>query len=205
MTAIYHITHVDNLAGIMQHGALVSDSRRRQLNLTPRSIAHAHIKDRRSVTAVTAGARGVVADYVPFYFCTRSPMLFAIHKGGAGTDGQARVLHLVAEAEAVKAAGVACCFADAHATTQPTQFHDNLARIASLRWDYINAQSWYDSAEHPDRKRRKQAEFLAHDRVPWNLIRRIGVCDAAVQAQVQALLAGAAHAPPVEVHRDWYY
>jgi hypothetical protein len=37
---------------------------------------------------------------------------------------------------------------------------------------------WKDTEDDPDRERRRQAEFLVHDRAPWEVIEEIGVMDA---------------------------
>jgi len=39
MTAIYHITHVDNLPAILAAGALWSDSRLRAISAEPKNMA----------------------------------------------------------------------------------------------------------------------------------------------------------------------
>ena len=49
------------------------------------------------------------------------------------------------------------------------------------------------------------AEFLMYESFPWELVRSIGVHSDAVAAQVNGILAGAAHVPTVSVRRDWYY
>ena len=77
--------------------------------------------------------------------------------------------------------------------------------FADLAWDVIRSRQWADTADDNDRKRRKQAEFLVHNAVPWNAVSRIGVIDATIADTVHALLAGAPHQPAVDVHRDWYY
>jgi len=43
---------------------------------------------------------GCVADYVPFYFAPRSPMLYKLHKGGVPnyTGGQDPLVYLVSSA-----------------------------------------------------------------------------------------------------------
>jgi hypothetical protein len=94
VTAIYHITHIDNLPRILAEDGLVCDAEAEQRKLCAQSIAHATLKDRRARTSVEknsgtpVAAGGVLADYVPFYFTNRSPMLFAIHKGAVvGYDG----------------------------------------------------------------------------------------------------------------------
>jgi hypothetical protein len=53
-----------------------------------------------------------VADYVPFYFAPRSPMLYKLHKGGVPnyTNGQDPLVYLVSSAEAVAAGGASFVF-----------------------------------------------------------------------------------------------
>jgi hypothetical protein len=57
----------------------------------------------------------------------------------------------------------------------------------------------------PDIMRRKQAEFLVHQRFPWSLFHGIGVLDAAMATQVSAALADAPHKPRVTIEPNWYY
>lgn len=53
-------------------------------------------------------------------------------------------------------------------------------------------------------KEAKQAESLVSESFPWTLVERIGVIDATRQAAVAAIVSGAAHAPPIQLRRDWY-
>ena len=207
-TPILHITHVDNLSAIIASGGLWSNNHRPASVKAPTSIAHAKIQDRRARAAVPCGARGTLHDYVPFYFGDRSPMLFANHKGQVpiNTDGQRSIVYLVVEAEAVVAAGDGWAFTDGHAVMQPlTQYFDQLEDLQRLDWNAIRARNWADTPEDPDRKRRKQAEFLVHRFVPWSLVREVAVIDAAVQAKVGAALAAGAHQPAVAIRPRWYY
>lgn len=207
MTAIYHITHVDNLPAIIAAGALWSDSKLATVSSKPKNIAHGNIKQRRAKTAVTIPPHGVVADYVPFYFCPRSPMLYAL-KGGkiehaAGTQDE--IVHLVLDAGALMGAGLACIHTDGNAASQPRNFFSGLSGLATLRWDVIRSWSWKDTADDNDRKRSKAAEFLVHDAVPWGQVQGIGVMTEATQHRVIAALASTAHQPPVTLQPDWYY
>jgi hypothetical protein len=54
-------------------------------------------------------------------------------------------------------------------------------------------------------KERKQAEFLLHERFPFELVARIGVRSARTQAQAVAALAAACHRPTIEVRQEWYF
>ena len=69
----------------------------------------------------------------------------------------------------------------------------------------MRTRYWADTQEDGDRKRRREAEFLVHDVLPWRLIQEIGVCTPAVRKQVQASLEDSNHQPRVLLHRDWYY
>ncbi|MCC6561014.1 MAG: DUF4433 domain-containing protein [Xanthomonadales bacterium] len=207
MTAIYHITHIDNLSALVGRGALLSDTRIREQGLTPQNIAYGNIKARRAATAVTLPPRGVISDYVPFYFCPRSPMLYAVHRDQVPgyEGGQTNVVHLVADAERLVAAGLNCLHTEGHAAVQPIAFHRGCEGFPLLDWPLIRSASWANTVEDGDRKRRKQAEFLVHGSVPWTAISQIGVIDATIASQVSTLLASAAHCPDVVVQPQWYY
>src|SRR5438445_13659537 len=83
---IHHITHIEHLPRILKEGGLVCDAEAARRNLCSKSIAYSGIKQRRAMTPVqnlrgeTIAAGGMLSDYVPFYFCNRSPMLGAIYK-----------------------------------------------------------------------------------------------------------------------------
>lgn len=153
------------------------------------------------------GPGGTLDDYVPFYLGERSPMLCANHKGQvtSNPDGQAVIVYLVAHAEEVHAAGHRWVFTDGHAVKRITQFYDDLQDLATLDWATIRARVWFDTATDPDRKRRKQAEFLVWRFFPWALVRQVVVLNAAMRVRVKSLLAEAGVSIPVDIKRDWYY
>lgn len=215
MTPIYHITHISNLPAILAGGGLVCDAEVERRGLCRQSIAYDTIKERRrkrqvsTLAGIQVGAGGVVADYVPFYFTNRSPMLGAIHHGNVPgyQEGQRDVVYLVSGAEAVAASGCQWCFTDGHAVEGMTQFFGNLKDLEKVNWDAV--QTWRWGGRHqlvnPDVLRRKQAEFLVHNSFPWVLIHSIGVLDAAMVAQVRGLLATSAHKPKLSIEPNWYY
>jgi hypothetical protein len=101
-TSIYHITHIDNLVSILNSGGLISCSELRQQQTNYTDVAHQTIQDKRAAKPVMCIVRGVLHDYVPFYFAPRSPMLCSIHYN-RGKNYQKEVLHLVSQAEVIKA------------------------------------------------------------------------------------------------------
>lgn len=111
---IYHITHVDNLSGIVREGGLWCDSQRVARKLGSTNIGHAHIKGRRLTRQVDTTAGGMLGDYVPFNFCPRSVMLFAVHKGHKDyTGGQENVVHLISSVRRAVALQRQWAFTDA--------------------------------------------------------------------------------------------
>ena len=182
---IYHITNINNLPRIVQTGGLWCDAERVRQGFECVGIAHEGLKQRRARTpvrdragrAITAG--GVLADYVPFYFANRSPMLYSIHRGNVVgyAGGQAEVIHLVSSVERAVMRDRAWCFTDGHAVEAMTEFLTVTEHLNTIDWDSVRARTWHDTPDFPDRKRRKQAEFLVHGSVPWDWFDRIGVKD----------------------------
>lgn len=206
-TLIYHITHKDNLAGIVEEGHLLAQSRMGNSTVTYCNIAHQTIQDRRSQTPVYCGPGGHLHDYVPFYFAPRSPMLYAIKMGNVEgcTARQTDIVHLVSNTESVDEPGLEFVFTDGHAIMTLSDFYDDLDDLDEIDWEIMEAKYWRDTLEDPDRKRRRQAEFLVFGRFHWNLIQEIGVINRRVQSEIDRILAGTGHRPPVSVRPNWYY
>ncbi|MHB8843992.1 MAG: type II toxin-antitoxin system toxin DNA ADP-ribosyl transferase DarT [Nitrospirota bacterium] len=207
MTAIYHITHIDNLQRIFESGGLHCDATMCSNGVECVGIAHNHIKERRARTIVPILPGGTLADYVPFYFAPRSPMLYSIHTGYvAGYEGgQESVLHLVSSAEAVNEQRLKFVFTNGHAVIAFSNFFNDLDDLDKIDWAIMKATYWNDTDADNDRKRRRQAEFLVHEFFPWELIEKIGVINENMARKVKSALAGCAHKPVVTVQQKWYY
>lgn len=207
-TPIYHITHINNLSTILKEGKLWSDAKRTNLGYTPESIAHEHIKKRRFTIPIKIGAKGVLADYVPFYFCNRSPMLCAIYKGGVtgNINTQFNIIYLVSAVEKVESEpGCHWCFSDGHAVDKLTEFYNDTKKLANIDWGLIADWYWNDTLDDNDRVRRKQAEFLVHESFPIKCVEKIGVFSQELKIRVEAILNEYSCNIPVEVKRNWYY
>lgn len=207
---IYHITHVDNLAGVVADGALWSDAVMVARGGPTTMIGMSDIKRRRlQELRVTCYPDNFVGEYVPFFWCPRSVMLYLIHMGNhpelVYRGGQKPILHLEADLyESVAWADSIphrWAFALTNAGARYTQFRNDLDDLDELDWDAIANTDFRNSAV----KEKKMAEFLMHESFPWELVSSIGVHSDAVAAQVNGILAGAVHVPTVAVRRDWYY
>ncbi|MYJ14840.1 MAG: DUF4433 domain-containing protein [Acidimicrobiia bacterium] len=167
---LYHLTHVDNLPSIANDG-LRSDGDVEDNDLLEVDIGNQDVKARRRRMAVPVGPGGVVADYVPFYFAPRSPMLFAIHRGGVATfsGGQRGLVYLVARVGAIVDRGLGFALTDRNAASALARFSDRIDDLEEfVDWPLMAAKMWNDTLEDPDRMSRRMAEFLVHERVPWD-------------------------------------
>jgi hypothetical protein len=199
---VFHISHINNLASIIQSGGLISDAIRIKQKIGNQNIGYSHIKQRRLQHLVTVSQRGVIGNYVPFNFCPRSVMLFVVYRGHTDYNGgQQSILHLMTDVERVRAHNPDCFFTDIHADLGYAEQIADFSRIKDLNWDYINRSNWRD----PVIKETKQAEFLAFNSVPWAAIKEIGVINQQVAAQVSAIILNHPHQPLVSIKPQWYY
>ncbi|HPA47534.1 MAG TPA: DUF4433 domain-containing protein [bacterium] len=207
MTEIYHITHIRNLQSICSAGGIFSDLQMKVREVNLNSIAHEHIRQRRASRSVPIAPYGTLGDYVPFYFAPRSPMLYAVRgrqvEGFSGTQND--ILYFVSSVEQVIAHKLPFVFADGHAAMGISRFFNDPNDLNQIDWDIMEVQYWRDTDQDPDRKRRRQAEFLVKDFIPWDLFDMIGVFDESIGNQVLEFIHSARHQPEVSVHRDWYY
>lgn len=202
---IYHITHIANLMNIVNEGRLYCDRRAPQYLL--QNIAYLNLRQQRRQRAVPVEPHGTLADYVPFYFAPRSPMLYAIHTGWVRQGlSQAEIIYLVTSVETVARAGKPFVFTDRHPLSASPRFSNDLSHLNHyVDWNVMHSKYWHDCPGYPDRKSRRQAEFLVYQQLEWRLIERIGVFDSARRDAVLQVLQRANHQPPVVVQREWYY
>jgi len=209
---IYHITHINNLAGIIKARKLLSKNQMLKLDKITGykniDVSYDHIQNRRAHTMVPVGRGGTLHDYVPFYFCPRSPMLYALKYPKPGQmkymHGQREILHLVAVAEDVtQHKDLYYVFTDRHAVKAYASFYDDLKYLNALKWNAIHAHYWSEG----ETRELKQAEFLVTPHFPWELIKFIGVIDKKIYKEVEKILNRFPNAnrPLIQVRREWYY
>ncbi|EJW10756.1 hypothetical protein A33M_4092 [Rhodovulum sp. PH10] len=206
---IYHIVHVDRLASIIADGCLWSDAVMVGRQGAGTTIGMSTIKARRLRLPVWCHPGTCVGDFVPFYFCPRSIMLFVIHCANAEEltyrGGQGLIVHLEFDLRRVVAwaeeTGRRWAFSLSNAGATYTQFGSDLDQLDEVNWPAVHNRDFRSA----DVKEGKQAEFLVHESVPWSLIERIGVQSQGVAQQVFNTIRGIDHNPRVEIRGDWYY
>jgi hypothetical protein len=205
---IYHITHIDNLPGIIKAGGLYSQEVF-ESKPTYLSVGMAEVKRRRASRKVECFPGTMVAEYVPFYFCPRSVMLYILHKGNhpgiTYKGGQEPILHLCAPLRQVvtwaSRAGRNWCFTNANATAWYTDFYNSVSEVDNIDWQAVESLNFANE----DIKEAKQAEFLMHEFFDFSLFTHIGVCSLGIRDRVSEILMNSGYNPSVAVHKDWYF
>ena len=206
---IYHIVHVDRLSSIVKDGGLLCDAVMANRPETGTNIGISNIKQRRLSQSLPCYPDSCIGDYVPFYFCPRSVMLYVISRANHPelhySGGQEPIVHLEADLHSVvnwaDENGRRWAFSLSNAAALYTQFCTGLDNLARIDWDAIAANDW----RNPEVKEAKQAEFLAHRFFPWHLVTRIGVSSPDIGRRVNRAIRNAVHKPGIEVQWAWYY
>lgn len=200
-TFIYHITDISNLANIIKEGALLSDAEMIKRSNSHTVIGYLNIKQRRlNQILVTPGNR-YVGEFVPFYFCPKSPMLFTINNGNTGKPKgcQETILHLVSRVKHGINLDKEWAISDRNAGIPYVGFYRTLDGLNKLNWDAIRAGYWADVLDE------KMSEFLVADYFPWGNIIGIACFNEDIANQVRAILATSEHQPVVKAIPNWYY
>jgi hypothetical protein len=207
---IYHITHVMNLAQIIKDSVVWSDAQRIERELDCQIVGMSSIKERRlHHLRVRCHPSTFVGEYVPFYFCPRSIMLYILHKGNhpelTYRGGQRPMVHLQADMDSTISwadeQGIPWAFSDTNAGAYLARFFKRREDLDKVSWEAVQSEDFREMQV----KEGKQAEFLVHNSFPWQLVERIGVCCQETLLQVHECLTKGAHKPLASVERAWYF
>jgi hypothetical protein len=214
---LFHFTHMDNLPAILHGGALLSDSLVCARGLLSNEAGDPEIKERRRRQPVTCPPGGVVADYVPFYFAARSPMMYKLWVGGVPSfPGDHRdLVYFVSDVRRIVASGVPIAISDRNAAKALADFTNDAAVLGDLTtstprssfvdWPLMRATMWSNTPEDGERMERRMAEFLVHGQVPFELLTGVAVRSAGRKTRVEHLFVESGCNLKVVVKSDWYY
>jgi hypothetical protein len=210
---IYHIVHHDRIPSILLDGFLWSDAQMNQRQGTGTTIGMSNIKARRlNELRLSCHPDLYVGQCTPFYFCSRSVMLYLIFRRNdelSYKGGQEPIVHLEADLEAAVAWANAhnkrWAFTLSNAGAYYFEDRSDIGALCEINWDAVQARQWSGNGVSRSVKEGKQAEFLVEEAFPWHLVERIGVHSQGIAQRVYAAMNEAGHRPSVEIRREWYY
>lgn len=165
------------------------------------------VKARRRTLHVPLHPGGVPADYTPFYFAPRSPMLFKISRGGVQhySDGQDPLVYLVTDMQVVKDHGLAYVFSDGNCGSAFTEYFSEDSDLDKVDWDIMQEQWWRNTPEDGDRMRRRMAELLVHHKLPCDAVLGFAARNEERTKALREILDEVRWNKPVVVQPGWYY
>lgn len=201
---LFRITHRDNVAHLLRHGMQCRSSTVFDSNFV--TIGNPDIIDRRKGWPVDVPPGGVLADYVPFYFTPRTPMLYNIVTGHNGLTLRMRseIVVLVTSLDRLEELELPYVIADRNAVLVSATFTSGRAGLAGLRWDNWQGSDFKRDDGDPAKIEQYQAEALVHKSLPPSALRAIITYDSGTQATVAQAVSDAGLSTPVHVRSIWY-
>lgn len=178
---LYRMTHIENIPHILRYGITHKNSP--HADAAYKSIGDASLISTRETKRVCIdngtfhqeGENIVLGEFIPFYFGIRMPMLYVIQHGGnfvPQATPPTDIIYLVCHLLSVANAQSRCYYSNGHATEFITSFFDksHIRELPSrINWEAITERYW-GGEEKLNLKWQKQAEFLAKDDIPPDLI-----------------------------------
>ncbi len=203
---VYHFTHIDNLESILRHD-LLSPNKARELGIGHTNIAYDEIQQRRSNMIVPCGPGGVVHDYVPLYFCKRSPMLLAVVQNKIADEQL--IIYLEFSISILEEYD--CVITDSSANANhPPNFFTNPQNLDAIDWNAVETWRWgsqYDRLGELPVKQKKMAELLVHEQINSTSVRQIVVWNEDCRDIVEEIHRDVGVTVPKIAYggRDYYY
>lgn len=154
------------------------------------NIGNSEIIDYRKEFPVKIAGYGNIGDYVPFYFGRQSIMLYNILTGenGIAKHAPTDIVYLCGIIDDLAKSCPRFFFTDGQANKKLTSHFNNLNDLDKVDWATVDGSDFRKSEEDPDKIRRYQAEFLAHQYVPITCINKIVVYNKQKGMNVKQLL-----------------
>jgi hypothetical protein len=203
---LFRITHVANLPWLLKNGLHCANGAVSDPNFVP--IGNPDLIDKRTWRQVPVPPGGTLADYVPFYFTPKSPMLLNIKTGFRGITPRQNeeIVILVSSCQMMITEGVSMLFTDRHAYTATAVWSADPADLAGMiDWDILRRHDFARDDLYPGKMERYQAEALAHRHVPPSAILGLGCLCEAVKQAVDGQVRMAGLALKVFVRPGWYF
>lgn len=177
----YHFTSFHNLDSIIKNGLLCTNQKN-LIGIRHHDLAHESIQGRRAGMIIDEESERTVHDYVPFYFCKRSPMLLGVlHKKNIDMPF---IIYFAVDVHKIMNDVEGCFFTSASANTRnmPAVYSDP-QDFDKLDWNIIKSNHYGSTEEF---KQKKMAEFLVPDFLPLKYIKHISVWNEWIKDKVVA-------------------
>jgi hypothetical protein len=202
---IFRVTHVSNVPWILANGLHCCNSKCTDPGF--RQIGNPELIEKRAARPVPIAPRGMLSDYVPFYFTPFSPMLLNIKTGynGMKRTPMSDIAILISSLRKVRDEGLGFVFTDRHAYLEAAQFSSDLERLDWIPWSNLQGRDFRRNPDDPAKFERYQAEALVHRMMPVSVLLGVACYDKDQVARIQEAAAGLSLSTNVVIRPEWYF
>lgn len=202
---IWRIVHRDNIPWILANGLHCSNSPIQYANWV--QIGSPELIEKRQQHPVPVGTKGVLSDYIPFYFTPFSPMLLNIKSGRGGVlqRDNDEIVILVSSLHHLHQQHIPFVFTTSHAYYQWTEFYTDLSDLHKIDWSILQTRNFKRDMDDPAKFERYQAETLIYQHCPAEALLGMMCYNESVKNQLEYWLQQAKINIPVHVKRGVYF
>jgi hypothetical protein len=194
---IYHVTHLSNLAGILEQRAIIAGA------IPQLDLSSDELRAERTEISIPGSPERSLTDFVPFFLSPEASLWESLRSGrdhprvsaAARETDPLDFVFLVSSVKHVVADDPAFVLADGNVEGDATRF-------ASTREDA--ERMLYRLRAESDSERLQNAELLVAGRLPLESVSLIGVANDKVRSAVRDILAGSDFTPKISVYPPWF-
>ncbi|WP_299051727.1 DUF4433 domain-containing protein [uncultured Polaribacter sp.] len=207
-TFIFRIIHIDNLEFILRSGNLTNKFSE-DANPDYIGIGEAELIGKRENQIVTTvdvvNEHNPSNDFLPFYFYSKSVMLYRIQTGHKVTKRAPEdIIYLIYKLDEI-IDDVEYLFTDGHGYASFTGWYEDIENLLLLDIQDITREQWNNTEDDPDRMRRKQAEFWIKQPLSIDAIKGIATYDEATRVRVREMCESYQKNIEIKTKPNYYY
>jgi hypothetical protein len=202
---IFRITHIDNVPWILRHGLHCKSSGVQDPNFI--QIGSPELIRKRASRAVPIKPKGLLSDYVPFYFTPWSIMMYNIKTGYNGITHRPNheIAIMVSSVHKLAELGVPFVFTNAHAYMLEADYFDDVRKLEQIDWELLRSRNFKNDPDKPEKQARYQAEALVYKHVPIEALLGIACYDESSKAKLESETRKCDISVNIKTVPDWYF
>jgi hypothetical protein len=208
---LYHVTHVDNLADILDSGRLLADASEAWEKRPVVDISSAETRESRRTIVVSDDQGASVASYVPFFLSPTSSVWVSVRENVADPRLSAAIRESIPSDYVILVTSVKAVL-DAHAAEDTERDAAVVVTDGDAAHTLTRFATTREAADRVLRKLRADeesvqilaAEYLVHEEVPFGLVSLIGVANDKARDTVKAIVKASDFSTRVAVYPPWF-
>lgn len=202
---IFRVTHIENVAWILDHGLHCKASNLQDPNFV--SIGNPDLIQRRPLRRVPVTPGHTLDHYVPFYFTPCSVMLYNLRTAWNNMTRRtpSELVFFIASLRSLAASRVPFVFSDRHAFMRLAQFSTSLENLQRLSWNYWRMRDFSRDPNNPEKMERYQAEALVYRHLAADHIDAIACGSEDIAVSVDKIVRERGSQIEIVCRRHWFF